>query len=104
MTAAAVPFPALTPGQRLHLDVHGYCIVPGVLTPAECEWIASDLKQLRDDLHAQGDGPPVVGTEGPTGQASPVIDHAHFATNSPHHTCAYPLRLSPALLHSLLHD
>src|SRR5207302_69375 len=31
----AKPFPALTPGQRLHLDVYGYVVVENVLTAQE---------------------------------------------------------------------
>lgn len=41
--AQATPFPALTPAQRLYLDVHGYVIVEGVLTPAEVATLCDTL-------------------------------------------------------------
>ena len=31
-----IPFPALTPAQRLHLDFYGYVVVEDVLTADEC--------------------------------------------------------------------
>lgn len=68
-----VPFPALTPAQRYHLDVYGYVIVPGVLTREECEQTADDLRRLKRDLLAIPD---------PNNR---VIDHAYFAIDQPHH-------------------
>lgn len=64
------PFPALTPAQRYHLDVHGYVIVPGVLTPDEIEETKAALYQLRDNLLA---------TE------QKVLRGAFFMINQPHH-------------------
>ena len=98
--ASAPPFPAMTPGQRLHLEVHGYSVVP-VLTGDECDWILSDLRRLRADLRACGVGPP-----GAAGADGPVIDHAYFATNEPHHTYLGSLGQSkgyPGILHYLSH-
>ena len=43
------PFPALTPEQRLYLEIYGYVVVPGVLTPDECASIKTALHRLRDD-------------------------------------------------------
>ena len=68
-----VPFPALTTAQRYHLDVFGYVVVPEVLTRDECGEIADDLQRLKRDLLAISD------------PAKQVIDHAYFATNTPHH-------------------
>lgn len=103
-----VPFPALTPGQRLHLEVHGYAVVHDVLTPAEIAWISSDLKRLRADLWAQAgrSGAQTVGSEEAVEADSPVIDHAHFAIDQAHHTYLGSLgqsRRYPGLLHYLSH-
>ena len=91
------PFPAMTPGQRLHLEVNGYAVIPGLLTCDECDWISGDLRRLRNDLRAQKPG---VGAEGP------VIDSAYFAHDHPHHTYIGALGQSkryPGILHYLSH-
>ncbi len=41
-----VPFPALTPAQRLHLDIYGYVVVPETLTPDECGAMIEALQKL----------------------------------------------------------
>lgn len=45
-----VPFPALTPAQRLHLDVFGYVVIPGTLTSDECGVLIEALQKLKRDL------------------------------------------------------
>ena len=72
-TDYGVPFPALTPAQRYHLEVFGYVIVPDVLTRDECEETLEDLRRLRADLNAIDD------------PDKRVIEQAYFATNQPHH-------------------
>jgi len=49
-----VPFPALTPVQRLHLDIYGYVVVPETLTADECGTLIEALQQLKRDLVAAG--------------------------------------------------
>ncbi|MDA0338102.1 MAG: phytanoyl-CoA dioxygenase family protein [bacterium] len=49
-----VPFPALTPAQRLHLDIYGYVVVPETLTADECGTLIGALQQLKRDLTAAG--------------------------------------------------
>jgi ectoine hydroxylase-related dioxygenase (phytanoyl-CoA dioxygenase family) len=49
-----LPFPALTPAQRLHLDAFGYVVVPGVLTADECGRLIDALQRLKSDLIAAG--------------------------------------------------
>jgi len=44
------PFPALTPAQRLYLEVFGYVIVPGVLSRDECDLIRDALQNIKRDL------------------------------------------------------
>jgi hypothetical protein len=102
-TAMQVPFPALTPGARLHLEVHGYAVVPDLLTRDECDWIKDDLYRLRSDLRKKGRG----ATPGPGTRAEgPMIDHAYFAQDDPHHTYLGSLGQSrgyPGILHYLSH-
>ena len=50
---AHVPFPALTPGQRLFLDVNGYCVVPEVFSMPEVERMRMAALALRDKFAAQ---------------------------------------------------
>jgi ectoine hydroxylase-related dioxygenase (phytanoyl-CoA dioxygenase family) len=64
------PFPALTPAQRLRLDVYGYVVVPGALTADEVGQTREALQRLKREILANG-GQPVRG--------------ASFALNKPHH-------------------
>lgn len=48
--AFARPFPALTPAQRYHFDIHGYVIVPNTLSSDECTGLIDALRRLRHDL------------------------------------------------------
>jgi hypothetical protein len=50
------PFPALTPAQRYHFEIFGYVVVPGVLSPAECEAIRAALQRVKRDLRARAPG------------------------------------------------
>ncbi|HCL28480.1 MAG TPA: hypothetical protein DIC52_08605 [Candidatus Latescibacteria bacterium] len=49
-----VPFPALTPAQRLHLDIYGYVVVPETLTADECGAMIEALQKLKRDLTGAG--------------------------------------------------
>jgi hypothetical protein len=51
------PFPALTPGQRLHLEVHGYVVVESVFSADECEEMKRDLYAIEEAFKATGDLP-----------------------------------------------
>ena len=44
------PFPALTPAQRLHLDVYGYAVIENMLTPEEVERCRNAVHRLKDKL------------------------------------------------------
>ena len=46
------PFPALTPAQRLHLDVHGFVVVESALDDGEVARMLGAMQRLRDDLKA----------------------------------------------------
>ena len=46
------PFPALTPAQRLHLDVHGFVVVESALDDGEIARMLGAMQRLRDDLKA----------------------------------------------------
>jgi ectoine hydroxylase-related dioxygenase (phytanoyl-CoA dioxygenase family) len=50
-----IPFPALSPQQRLHFDIYGYVVIPEVLTPAECQALIDVLQKLKTDLMAAGE-------------------------------------------------
>lgn len=47
-----IPFPALTPEQRLHFDIYGYVVIHDVLTPTECTDLIDVLQHLKKDLLA----------------------------------------------------
>ncbi len=70
------PFPALTSGQRYHLDVFGYVIIPDVLTADEIGSMKDALYRLRTDLRAVKDLPP----------EQRRVREARFLHDSPHHT------------------
>lgn len=49
-----VPFPALTPSQRLHLDINGYVVIENTLTSDECGALIEALQKLKHDIIAAG--------------------------------------------------
>jgi ectoine hydroxylase-related dioxygenase (phytanoyl-CoA dioxygenase family) len=55
LPAMDIPFPALSPQQRLHFDIYGYVVIPEVLTPAECQALIDVLQALKTDLIAAGE-------------------------------------------------
>lgn len=50
-------FPALTPGQRLHLEVNGYVVIENVLTNEECEALKADMYAIEACYKETGDLP-----------------------------------------------
>ncbi len=51
------PFPALTPAQRLHIEIYGYTIIENVLSPDEVEAITDTLYGMEDDFRRTGELP-----------------------------------------------
>ena len=47
-----IPFPALTPEQRLHFDIYGYVIIHDVFSPTECTDLIDVLQDLKTDMLA----------------------------------------------------
>ncbi|MCE7983059.1 MAG: hypothetical protein DYG89_17890 [Caldilinea sp. CFX5] len=86
------PFPALTPAQRLHLDVYGYVIIENTLTADEAGRMREALQKLKRDLIATGD------------PANAVVRGARFSTYKLHHVhFAHILEADPAILDYLTH-
>lgn len=54
-TEAAVPRPALTPGERLHLEINGYVVVREVFSKAECDAMIARIFEIEQALHASAD-------------------------------------------------
>ncbi|MBX3012887.1 MAG: phytanoyl-CoA dioxygenase family protein [Caldilineaceae bacterium] len=88
----ARPFPALTPAQRLHLDIYGYVIVENTLTADEVGSIKEALQKLKRDLMATPD------------PANAVVRGARFSTYKPNHVhFAHIVEADPAILAYLTH-
>lgn len=68
------PFPALTPEQRLHLEINGYVIVPNTLTPDEVGTTLEAIKKLERDLESAMD---------PAAPTQARVRGAHFRGHSP---------------------
>lgn len=84
------PFPALTPAQRLHLDIYGYVIVENTLTENEVGATREALQKLKRDLIASGD------------PANAVVRGARFSTYKPHHVhFAHIVEADPAIFQYL---
>ena len=72
------PFPALTPAQRWHLEVHGYVLVEDVLTPTEVSALHAALHDLKAEFLATDDPwNAVIRNSRIFGQAF-LGDHVHF--------------------------
>jgi hypothetical protein len=54
-TDAAVPRPALTPAERLHLEINGYVVVQDVFSKAECETLVKQILAIEKALHDSPD-------------------------------------------------
>jgi ectoine hydroxylase-related dioxygenase (phytanoyl-CoA dioxygenase family) len=55
--AKTKPFPALTPAQRLHIEIYGYVIVPDVLDQDEISILKDTLYRIEDDFRRTGELP-----------------------------------------------
>ena len=51
-----IPFPALTPAQRLHIEIYGYVVIENLLGPSEISTITDALYGIEDDFRRTGDG------------------------------------------------
>jgi hypothetical protein len=54
---ASIPFPALTPAQRLHIEIYGYVIIENLLDPSEVGAITDALYGIEDDFRRTGELP-----------------------------------------------
>jgi hypothetical protein len=54
VAARPIPFPALTPAQRLHIDIYGYVIIENVIGPCEIDTIKDTLYGIEDDFRRTG--------------------------------------------------
>lgn len=86
------PFPALTPAQRLHLDIYGYVVVENMLTAEEVGRTREALQKLKRDLIATGD------------PANATVRGARFSLYKPHHVhFAHIVEADPAIFDYLTH-
>ena len=51
------PFPALTPAQRLHIEIYGYVIIENLLTGNEIDTLKNTLFGIEDDFRRTGKMP-----------------------------------------------
>lgn len=54
-TEAAVPHPAMTPGERLHLEINGYVVIKDVFSKEECAAMIEQIFAIEQALHASAD-------------------------------------------------
>ncbi len=59
MTTApnSIPFPALTPAQRLHIEIYGYVIIENLLTDDEVGALKDTLYEIEDRFRNAGEMP-----------------------------------------------
>ena len=55
--AQHIPFPALTPAQRLHIEIYGYVIIENVLSASEVNALKDTLYGIEDDFRRTGELP-----------------------------------------------
>ena len=48
MSSEPIPFPALTPTQRLHIDIYGYVIIKNLLTEKEIAILKDTLYGMEE--------------------------------------------------------
>ncbi|MFT5087122.1 MAG: ectoine hydroxylase-related dioxygenase (phytanoyl-CoA dioxygenase family) [Candidatus Latescibacterota bacterium] len=53
----SIPFPALTPAQRLHIEIYGYVIIENVLAQDEISALTDTLYGIEDDFRRTGELP-----------------------------------------------
>ena len=57
MSETAIPFPALTPAQRLHLEIYGYVIIENVLTSSQVDLLKDTIYAIEEDFRRTGELP-----------------------------------------------
>jgi len=57
MSETSIPFPALTPAQRLHIEIYGYVIIENVLTSSQVELLKDTIYGIEDDFCRTGELP-----------------------------------------------
>ena len=50
----SIPFPALTPAQRLHIEIYGYVVIENLLNQCEVDAITNALYCIEDDFRRTG--------------------------------------------------
>ncbi len=87
------PFPALTPTQRLYLDVHGYVVIENALTPAEVAALCDTLYGIEHAYRQHGALP------GPDCHFSSTAEEFFRVDNLPHLApCFFDYLTHPRLL------
>lgn len=77
-TPSPKPFPALTPAQRLHIEIYGYVIIENLLTPDEISALSEKLYEIEDRFRTNGEQP------GPNCFNTSTTDHFFRIDNLPH--------------------
>ena len=72
------PFPALTPAQRLHIEIYGYVIIENLLTRGEIDQLTGTLYDIEDRFRRSGEMP------GPTCWNTSTEEHFFRIDNLPH--------------------
>ena len=57
MSETPIPFPALTPAQRLHLEIYGYVIIENVLTSSQVDLLKDTIYAIEEDFRRTGELP-----------------------------------------------
>ena len=57
MSETAIPFPALTPAQRLHIEIYGYVIIENVLTSSQVDLLKDTIYAIEEDFRRTGELP-----------------------------------------------
>ena len=84
------PFPAMTPGQRYHLDVFGYVVIENTLTEEETGRLLESLQRLKTDLLAV--------------ERDACVRGCRLGAHRPHYLhFAHILEADPAIYDSLTH-
>ncbi|NKB71689.1 MAG: hypothetical protein GKR89_31830 [Candidatus Latescibacteria bacterium] len=76
--AKTKPFPALTPAQRLHIEIYGYVIIENALNQSEIAAISDTLYGIEDDFRSSGELP------GPSCFYTSTTDEFFRIDNLPH--------------------
>lgn len=87
-----LPFPAMTPSQRLHLEVYGYCVVESTLTDDEVSQMLEAAQNVKSQFLTAGD------------PMKCKINGCYVAELKPDYiSCCHLLEADPALFNYLTH-